>query len=90
MIKCSAVKFVPFGTDYPIIVAGLRHADCYETIQEHFGHSYFQSPEVVEGFLNDKDQFLDRFDAKYEAQRCAQLFGETEGRALYSEDIWPE
>lgn len=70
MIKCSAVKFVSFGTDYPIIVAGLRHPDCYETIQAHFGHSYFQSSGIVEGFLDEKDRFLDRYDAKYEALKC--------------------
>ena len=48
MIKCCAVKFVPFGTDYPIIVAGPCHSNCYDTIHEHFGHSFFQSPDVVE------------------------------------------
>lgn len=90
MIKCSAVKFVPFGTDYPIIVAGPRHPDCYETIQEHFGHSYLQSPDIVEGFLDEMDRFLDRYDAKYEALRCGQLTHDTSDRALYSEDIWPE
>lgn len=90
MIKCPAVKFVPFGTDYPIIVAGPSHYVCYETIQEHFGHSFFQSPDVVEGFLDEMDKFLDRYDAKYEALRCGQLTHDTSDRALYSKDIWPE
>lgn len=68
---------MPFGTDYPIIVAGPRHPDCYETIQEHF-----QSPDIVEGFLDEMDRFLDR----YEALRCGQLTHDTSDRALYSEE----
>lgn len=90
MIKCCAVKFVPFGTCYPIIVAGARHPDCYETIHAHFGFSFFQSPDIVEGFLDEMDKFLDRYDAKYEALRCGQLSHDTSDRALHCEDIWPE
>ena len=90
MIKCCAVKFVPFGTDYPIIVAGPCHSNCYDTIHEHFSHSFFQSPDVVEGFLDEMDKFLDRYDAKYEALRCGQLTHDTSDRALHSEDIWSE
>lgn len=86
MIKCCAVKFVPFGTDYPIVVAGPQHSVCYETIEAHFG----QSPDIVEGFLDEMDKFLDRYDAKYEALRCGQLTHDTSDRALHSADIWPE
>lgn len=90
MIKCCAVKFVPFGTDYPVIVAGPQHSVCYDTIQEHFAHAYYQSPDIVEGFLDEMDKFLDRYDAKYEALRCGQLIHDTSDRALHCEDIWPE
>lgn len=90
MIKCCAVKFVPFGTDYPVIVAGPQHSVCYDTIQEHFAHAYYQSPDIVEGFLDEMDKFLDRYDAKYEALRCGQLTHDTSDRALQCEDIWPE
>lgn len=90
MIKCPAVKFVPFGTDYPVIVAGSQHSVCYDTIQEHFAHAYYQSPDIVEGFLDEMDKFLDRYDAKYEALRCGQLTHDTSDRALHCEDIWPE
>ena len=90
MIKCCAVKFVPFGTDYPVIVAGPQHSVCYDTIQKHFAHAYYQSPDIVEGFLDEMDKFLDRYDAKYEALRCGQLTHDTSDRALHCEDIWPE
>lgn len=90
MIKCCAVKFVPFGTDYPVIVAGPQHSVCYDTIQEHFAHAYYQSPDIVEGFLDEMDKFLDRYDAKYEALRCGQLTHDISDRALHCEDIWPE
>lgn len=90
MIKCCAVKFVPFGTDYPVIVAGPQYSVCYDAIQEHFAHAYYQSPDIVEGFLDEMDKFLDRYDAKYEALRCGQLTHDTSDRALHCEDIWPE
>lgn len=90
MIKCCAVKFVPFGTNYPVIVAGPQHSVCYDTIQEHFAHAYYQSPDIVEGFLDEMDKFLDRYDAKYEALRCGQLTHDTSDRTLHCEDIWPE
>lgn len=90
MIKCSAVCFYA-DTNYPIIFTGLRHSDAYERARAMgIGSLQMQGMgrSTVEGFLNDKNQFLDRYDAKFEALKCGQMKAPTDGRELRSEDIW--
>ena len=89
MIISSAVKIIPIDSDsdYPIIVTGLRHADCYEKI--HNMKIDYDHNQVQEGFMTEDNQFLDRIKAKKVALHWGQI--EEDGcPALYSEDIWPE
>ena len=88
MIKHSAIKFYILGDDRPIIITGKRHADILERMFD-YGFQYDRST-AVQGFLNDKNQFLDRRDAKFEARACHQLIEDTDYGELFSEDIWPE
>ena len=47
----------------------------------------YKTETMQEGFLNDKDTFLNKVDAKFEARSCNQLTIDTEDRELYPEDI---
>lgn len=87
MIVASALKFYLEDQDYPMIITGLRHADCYEKL--HDMKIDYERESVEEGFFSENNQFLDRIKAKKLALHWGQV--EDDGyAALYSEDIWPE
>lgn len=85
MIICPAVKIYPKDSDYPIIVTGINYENIYKKIKEM--NIDYDVPSLVSGFFNDKDYFLDRFAAKYEARVCNQLIYDTNDRALYEKDL---
>lgn len=93
MIIASAVKFF-YQEDkehkFPQIWTGLRHPDIFERMFK-MGVKYDKESHV-QGFLTDLNEFLDRFEATYEAIDSKQVSfpAERERVALYSEDIWPE
>lgn len=88
MIIASAVKVIPINSDYPIIVTGLRHADCYEKL--HDMKIDYNRHQIQEGFMTDKNQMVNRIKAKQIAYECGQIKDTDDCPALYSEDIWPE
>lgn len=89
MIVASAILFYENERpDYPVIMTGLRHCDVLERIFQL--HISYNKNTAVQGFIDEHGKFYDRFDAKYEAQKCGQLIVDDGNRALYSEDIWPE
>lgn len=58
-------------------------------------HQFFDNfekvvPKHIQGFLNDKGEFLDRESAFIEAERCNQFKKDVEvwGNKLYSENLW--
>lgn len=89
MIISSAIKFyLKNDLKYPIIMTGFRHPDILEKMFK-LRLNYDKST-MVQGFLDDKNQFLDRYEAKKEAIKHNQLIEETNMLELFSEDIWPE
>lgn len=87
MIISSAIKFYQSNDElYPIIMTGLRHPNILEKIFR-LGIQYNKDT-MIEGFLIDKNQFLNRYEAKEEAQRCNQIVSDDCGMQLYSEDVW--
>lgn len=89
MIIASAIKFFPHFGEYPVIICGKRHADCFEEAYQ-MGYEW-DKEDLVQGFLTDDSRFLDRYDAKYEARKCRQLIVDDDKyRELFSEDMWPE
>lgn len=98
MIVCAALKIdqpQPLGF---IMICGLRHADCYETL-------YILNPElskharkwdlITEGFCNNNNEFKNREDAYQEALRCGQISvqakydkAQRHENLLYSEDLY--
>lgn len=87
MIKCAAIC-INATTQFPIIVSGPSHAHCYEVADCLGVMRQAMTGVTVEGFLNDANQFLDRYDAMYEALRCNQLTKPSSDRALHSYDIF--
>ena len=94
MIICAAI-FVRFmRNEKPIeaVIPGHRHSNCWE-LMATLGVP--GAREEVEGFLNHKGEFLDRYDAFSHALSCGQLSLTTliskqkqkEG-VLFSEDLY--
>lgn len=82
MIVSAAIKY-PNGD----VVAGFdRH---YKIIALQAGFGIMSNEGAEQGFLNHKDEFLTREEAKKEAIADGQIEPDHEGD-LYSEDIWRE
>ena len=96
MIICAAIKLKCIHSeqeDDELIVCGLRHGNCLEVINEFKTKVGFSHQ--TQGFIDDKGNFLNRYEAYLHACQCGQLSkttrlykeekGETE---LYSEDLY--
>ena len=85
----SAIKFYPKDSEYPVIVCGKRHCDCFEWMRNH--QVEYDKNTHKQGFLTNQNQFVDRYEAMYMALDSGQLpYDEKyEGKELYSEDIFP-
>ena len=87
-IKCSAIKFYPVDSDYPQIVCGKWHCNCFQTMKEQ-GIVYDKNT-AIQGFLTDTNVFVDRKTAMCIAYYENQLFNPMvyeERDYLMSEDI---
>ena len=88
-IVASAIKFQIPPSSYWWIVSGKRHCNCFEVMFEH--QIKYDKLTHIQGFLTDKDRFIDRFEAYQLALSNGQLKVETLDHAsnmLYSEDLW--
>lgn len=94
MIICAAIEvtFQRDGRTVTAVVPGYRHGDCWELMSTLGVPAERQE---VEGFINHRGDFLDRFDAFNHAVRCGQLSDTTRTakvekgeRQLYSEDLY--
>lgn len=84
----AAVKFYDLDNDHaPIIIEAKRHCDAYELAQLTIN---YDRNNVVEGFVTDTDEFVDRIEAKKIAVEANQLIVPIEEtyNELYSEDVW--
>ena len=87
-IIASAIKFQMKGSPYWNILSGCRHCDVYEQMF-HFGIiNKYNNDTKVEGFLTDKFEFLDRYEAVEYAKIAGQLKEDFSENKLYSEDLW--
>lgn len=96
MLVCAAIKLVNLQDNDKLndsIICGLRHGDCFETLGNFnvkVGLSH-----IIEGFIDNKGNFLNRKEAFLKAVDCGQLSqttfeykvsnGENE---LFSEDLY--
>ena len=94
MIICAALKIHNKEKDKDIVMPCYRHGDGYVVLYDLVGNKYGKS-DIVEGFIKDTGEFMDRKDALDHARQCGQLsqadlwyksdHGENE---LYSEDLY--
>ncbi len=91
MITRAAVKLHIYDTGRDILLPVHRHCDV-RIIMAQFG--YYRESDYrrdMEGFLTDKDIFLDRCQAADHAYECGQLVESAEEPSieiLFSEDLW--
>lgn len=91
MILGSAIRFYLTSDnklEHPIVMTGVRHADIFEQMH-NLGIDYKRGI-AIQGFINSKGEFLDRYAAVEEAKSAGQISKNFHGVMLYSEDIFPE
>lgn len=87
-IVSAAIKFRVSTALQDSIMTAARHADIYEEL--HRLNVTYDKSSVVEGFMTDTNEFVNRFEAKEIAVAANQLIVPIEEtyNALYSEDVW--
>jgi len=78
--------FSPYNVDRGIVFSGWRHANCIYQAVAISGLPSRKLGEVSQGFLTNKNRFVDR----KEGAKIAFDSGQTEElkETLYSEDLW--
>lgn len=83
--------FRPFNTDRGVVFSGWRHPNCIYQMCAIFGKRSVTSEvgEYIQGFLTDKNRFVDRKEAYLIAKSSNQLIDDSDGKTiLFSEDIY--
>ena len=87
MIICAAVKLKMNNmTDTEHIVCGVRHGDCFKTIQQL--NSNWKNASQIEGFMTHTGEFLDRAQALEYVNLNGQL--NQVARWFHEDNKWPE
>lgn len=85
----AAIRFYPKDSEYPQIVCGKRHCDCFEWMFKH--QVEYDKNTQEQGFLTSTNQFVDRYEAMNIALDWGQVSAEDSHEScqqLYSEDLW--
>ena len=95
-LLCSAIWFddgintyvhQPRNIKTGFVVCGRRHHNCFATVAVFMGnHKERLTKEKVQGFLTNKDRFVDRYEAVQIALVSGQIKEPKE--RLFSEDVW--
>lgn len=97
MILAAAVKFHMEATGEDVVLCGARHGDIFKQLRM-MGFAPRQGyEEVAQGFIDNKNNFLDRKQAYLHAKACGQLparivhdreMNSSSDWELFSEDLW--
>lgn len=100
-IYCAAIwykdlptaKYLPTNIDKGIVVEGHRHADIIRTVVNLLGKRTVENGEnsvgeTIQGFVTNKNRFVDRSEAMDIARNANQIISDTTFRELYSEDLY--
>ena len=89
MITEAAVKIFDKRQEKEVIIPVHRHWNAFWILGE-LGYKNGIDYEILEqGFINNKDEFLDRVKAKKEAIACNQIISkDSYSEQLFSEDLW--
>ena len=82
--------FAPYNVDKGIVFCGWRHPNCLYQMVAMTGKSSFEAGENIQGFLTNKNRFVDREEAMIIAKRENQLVVDPThvSDSLFSEDIY--
>lgn len=81
-------NYRPNNCDRGIVFCGWRHANCLYQMVAITGLRNYEAGESVQGFLTNKNRFVDRVEGAriaLETGQCKQL---QFGKILYSEDLY--
>ena len=80
----------PINCDRGIVFSGLRHYNCLYQMMAISGLYQHQAGEEVQGFLTNKNRFVNRQEALEIALKENQVIDldQIHGRQLYSEDLY--
>jgi hypothetical protein len=96
-IICSAIWYKDFPTpvyrpvnvEKGIVFCGLRHPHCLHQANAMTGKRQAEHGEYIQGFLTNKNRFVDREEAAVIALACGQIEKlEYSSKSLYSEYLF--
>lgn len=88
MIICAAIKIQIEGLDHETVVPALRHGHVYSLLKDLGYAPKTKYKELEQGFLTNKNKFLNRRDALKHAIEHQQISNVTAKEELYSEDLY--
>lgn len=88
-----SVKYMPVNINKGVVVEGHRHADIIKTVINLLGKRTCQfgenaAGESEQGFITNKNRFVDRIEAMTIARAANQIISDTSFPKLYSEDLY--
>ncbi len=87
--KFIPVNILPKNCDKGLVFCGHRHAQCIYTKCSITGLRDCESGENEQGFLTNKNRFVDRKEAWLIAEKANQIIRRSGGHGtLYSEDLY--
>ena len=86
----DGVMIRPINCDRGLVFCGHRHAQCMYTMVSITGIRSVESEigEYIQGFLTNKNRFVDREEAMIIAEEADQIIGYTHSNQLFSEDLY--
>ena len=91
--ELPTAKRNPENISFGIVVEGHRHTDIIRTVYNLIGKRTVENGEssvgeTIQGFVTNKNRFVDRVEAMKIAKESNQLITNTTFNELYSEDIY--
>jgi hypothetical protein len=92
-LDLPTVKYRPENITKGVVIEGHRHADIIRTLLNLTGLRTVENGEnaagtSIQGFVTNKNRFVNRVEGKVIAKNANQLIEETGFNELYSEDIY--
>lgn len=82
-------QYLPKGCNQGVTFSGQRHLHCLRTMNVLTGKKQHEAGEEIQGFLTNKNRFVDRTEAMSIAINAKQIIeGKYSNTELYSEDLW--
>lgn len=78
----------PINTPGGVVVCGFRHGECISSIAALTGKRLHEHGEHIQGFLTNKNRFVDRIEGAKIAIESGQIEELRYGKKLYSEDLY--